>query len=514
MNNNTKTAADSHPAEDKLVKLEQGKGNFTPAVDLNSKLTRIEIDLTGLTRRLESTDTRLMNLHFEMKSQEKVAERIDETHAELQELQVAYQELIRQSVKLARKSDELSAQFLSQNEQIADQHEELSQLERRTGALESKTSLLSESLESRVKGLNATLQSMESRFSEEIAASAQASEARDRELAGRIDRVANTTASAVSALESKINTKTDELGAGLRQANQDITTLFGSANDLATHTGDLQQQVGVLDVRTGTLEERADELEEQSERQQSAISTLFGNARRHLQWGAASLVLLLLLIGATAYHQADSLQQTAESDQQIKAELVSQNQAVQQNSRELADIGNRATELQASQQQLKLELDSALQAEQEKLKLALDSAVEAQKAELAKLQEQIETVEEKSDSANGRLSAMAPHRQFGTDSIIHGTTWLAKQDPERYVVRLISANDKEKLYQTAQRWGRYLKEDLAFYETSDAGQRKFVLVYGAFSDAASARKAAQRLPTIDPWQRKQVERMISIQGKI
>ncbi|MES9871176.1 MAG: SPOR domain-containing protein, partial [Sedimenticola sp.] len=144
----------------------------------------------------------------------------------------------------------------------------------------------------------------------------------------------------------------------------------------------------------------------------------------------------------------------------------------------------------------------------------LESAVEDQKAKLAKLQEQIETVEEKSDSANGRLSAMAPHRQFGTDSIIHGPTWLAKQDPENYVVRLISANDKEKLYQAAQRWGRYLKEDLAFYETSDAGQGKFVLVYGAFSDAASARKAAQRLPTIDPWQRKQVERMISIQGKI
>lgn len=485
--------------KDKLVKLGQGKGKNSPAVDLNSKLSRIEINLTGLTRRLESTDTRLMNLHFEMKSQKRIEGRIEETHAELQEMQLAYQELIRQAARLGIETNHLAVDLKTQSERLTEQDEEQSQLKRRTELLESKTTQLGESLDSIVTGLNATVQTMETRFSEQIGAVEKASRERDQELAGRIDRIANGAASALHSLANRVTTRTDELDAGLRQTNEDITTLFGSVNDLSTHTDDLQQQVGVLDVRSQVLEERSDELEHQDEQQQRGIAALFDTTRRHFQWATASLIILLLITAGLGYYQSSRWEQEAAANAQLNKQLAVQNELTLKNSNDLAAIENLSI------------IDHAAQAEATK---ALNTELQAQQEKLAQLQEKIHTIEDKSDSANGRLSAMAPHRQFGDDNIIHGPAWLAQQDPNSYVIRLTTVSDKSALYETAQRWSHYLKDTLAYYETGGDGSKQYVLVYGSFKDMASARQSARGMPPLHRGARPRAEQLQKLQERI
>ncbi|OOZ36064.1 SPOR domain-containing protein [Solemya velesiana gill symbiont] len=440
-----------------------------------------------------------MNLHFEMKSQKKIADQLDETHAGLQEQQVAYQELIQQSVRLTRETDELAESLKSQSEEIAEQRDEQSELKRMARLLESKTTQLGESLHSRLAGLTATIKAMETRFGDEIATVAKASESRDQALSERIEQVSINTTAAVNELYKRFTAKTDQMDSGLQQANHDIETLFGSSRELAQHTGNLQQQIGVVDVRTAALETRADELEDRAEQQQTGTETLSNASRRRFQWVTASLMVLLLLVGIVGYFQSINWDQEAVKKNQLAEQLTTQNQIVQKNSDELVALESHSASLHAFQVEMQKAMDTELMAQQEKIN---------------QLQEKTKSIEDKSDSANGRISAMAPHRQFGEDNVIHGPAWLSKQNPDSYVIELRTVSEKSALYQTAQRWSHYLKENLAYYETESNSAKQYVLVYGVFSDIASARSAGRVLPAIDPWNRSQVKQLRTLNAKI
>lgn len=466
---------ESQTETENLYQLDMTSGQPLPMKNLNAKLSRLEVNLAGLSKRLSTTDHRLRDLHSDSSLQKnQLTGRIDEAHAELQIIQASYEELARQSKKIAKDTESFSLETRQRFDELDSDHD---QLLRRTDILEVRTEQLMESMESRLTAISSTIQALETGFTSELELVGKESELRDQALSDHISEVASTNAAALADLDRRVTGKMDALETGLKQANQDITTLFGTTFDLTEQSDDIQLQLNTVDSRVDSLTTRTEAVEDQNEQQGFDIARLFETGHRHLQWGIASALVLLLLLGTLFFVDTTRWNAATEASTTLATESVVHG----------ADI----------------ELNREIVVEQQRL---IDA-----------LQKQVETITDVSDSANGRITAMSPTRQFGGDNILHGPSWLAAQDAQSYVAVIATVYDKTVLYRIAEHWGHYLTEPLAYYQTLANNRPVFVLAYGTFADAATARSATQRIPSFDrtnPWARPIIKQMAEIQAAI
>jgi hypothetical protein len=118
---------------------------------------------------------------------------------------------------------------------------------------------------------------------------------------------------------------------------------------------------------------------------------------------------------------------------------------------------------------------------------------------------------DQADSLDGRLNSVSPFSQFGRDNIIHGPQWFAGQPSSGLVIQLAMANDKKALYELAQRYSYYLKQELAYYTVKTEQGEKYALTYGNFADQAELSAALYSMPRYINHQRPGVVRIADIQ---
>lgn len=478
-----------------LVNLAEKTASPFPGGDLNAKLASLEGGLGSLVAEVKSADQRLRKTHSELKVQGSHTDgRIDAAHAELKEIQSAYQHLSTQSGTLAQQTDSLAQDFNLQRQRVdqrfnqgsqeaKERHDELSavqqELRGKTASLETKTERLAEILESRLAKLTSMIEKVEQRFMERLADVVEQSESRDQQLSRQIDQSAADGRAQLKDVDGRLTDKINKVNSDLVDANDQISGLHKQTKGLTEQAEDLEQQVLVVDTRADHLDERSDELEVATEAQGAEIIQLNQTARQQMVRGLTAVAIIAIGLTGLAIYQWQGQSVSNDKLNTLKGETTTQFVAQ----------------------------DASLKTETRKLVDELTS----QQRQIADLKRQLNEVNDKSDSAMGRLSAMSPLGQFGADSVIRGPQWLSQQSSAIYMIQLVSVVDQQKLYETAERWGHYLTAPLAYYAMGEGSSKRYILLYGGYADMNSAQQSLFQLPIIDAWTPPGIVEMVEVQ---
>jgi len=134
--------------------------------------------------------------------------------------------------------------------------------------------------------------------------------------------------------------------------------------------------------------------------------------------------------------------------------------------------------------------------------------------EVKTLNGKLQNMNDQAQSLDGRISNISPFSQIGSNNIIHGPQWLSQQPADHYVVQVATVTEKNDLYDIAQRYNHYLKDELSFYTVKSAQSEKYVLVSGGYAGEREAAAVMQRLPRYVNFQRPAITRMGDVQKQL
>ncbi|MGB0723329.1 MAG: hypothetical protein ACPGU7_13135 [Gammaproteobacteria bacterium] len=533
-------------SKDNLVHLETGKANTRPQ-DINARIGDLEIALSEVDARLNVVDGGFRETSAKAAARDgSINDQLDSVQDELHTLRETYVTLSGRAEAIAKEAATMGRDLGSNQRALAE----------RTKNMETRAEKLASELESRNKVLNSTIEAVESRLIEYLQAAVAESEEHYEQLSARSDEIV----ASAQALDKEMRQLDQNRGAeihslddrfrgahdALRQALMDAETtlelhrgrldgqdervagaearieslrasearlaqrcsaLETTTDILNTRTNEMQSLIAVMDVRTTTLEERATLSEERIDDHEDRIVALTGTTGRQTRWGIAALLLIGVALGALLAHQ--HFNTLAEQDNNA---LIVQGINEQMGAQQVA-LNETLTTLQSGNDAAHETLTTETRELREQNR-KLTETVEQHEARIAALDEKVQTVGDTATSANERLSAAKPLDTFGSDSIVHGPAWLDRQDPNHYVIRLITTNSKAELYRSAQRFGYRMDETFAYYEQVENGTTRYVLVYGTFGKRSDAESTLYRIPTFDPWSRPEVKEISAIQARV
>jgi len=515
VNDQEKQSPESNPertartAMDKLIQLNE-KAKMQTAPDLNSRLGDIESELKHLNARESATNKSFRELLSETKkhsvsqtaeleqAREKIAVMSDQYKKITQDYQrlAASANILSANLEQARSefTNDLSEMKLSTNERLDELAEGQLQMIERANRIEDRATQMAKDIDSRINVIRTTIDALENRIMAEIREIAEQSEQRDEALTVRTDMIeesfGNEMADVRQAHTELVNLLDDKV-AELMQIDAELADRAQSLEQdtaaLKDKTEDLQLQKNILDTRTTGLEERSDELEAIAAKQATALGRVTDTIDRHYKGFAVALLLIAATLVVISYLQQDRWFSATETDAKIQ-QTVTEQSAVQ------AENTNRITALEA-------------QSKADDGKLAV--SIEQHKQQLEAMGASIQSLQEKTENSEHRLTAMNPFRTFGKDNTIHTTSWLDSHNKELYIVEVFSADSKKALYEAAYRFSNLLDENnLSYVEKEIAGGITYTLVYGPFEDMLSAEQASRRLPILN-WNSRPVARKLS-----
>ena len=507
---NQQNASSNRSSMDKLIHFND-KAVVNNSSDFNNRLNEIETELKHLNARESATNKSFRELLSETK---KIAagqtEELTFTQQKITDISEKYKKMTQDYQRLAASTNILSANLENSQKTLSadidalknatDQRaEELTegqlQLIERAKRIEERAQQMAEDLDYRVDVIRTTIKAVESKLSEEIREVATQSEQRDEALGIRADKIEEELNSAVANLkksDADIHAKFDEQVRQLRAADTNLSDRAAVAeleiSQLQGQTEDLQYQSNILNTRASSLEERSDESEKQLEEHASLLAMASDQIGRHFKGFALAMVLIAMTLGVLTYLNQSQLSEMSLLDSVMEKQLDTQQSAISNNANDIASL----------QQQNLAETDQQIKA-----------SILEQNDQLAQLEKEIRNLGEKADNNAERMSAMAPHRSFGLDNTIHSASWLAAQQQDQYVIEVMTANDKQSLYQVATRWSNiFNRANLSFVEKQQDNQTLYTLIYGPFDSKAIADQVSRRIPVMN-YSQPPVARLIS-----
>ena len=513
---NPESTPNAQAAMDKLIQLNE-KANMQTAPDLNTRLSDIESELKHLNARESATNKSFRELLSETKKHsanqteelQQASEKITKMTGQYNKMTQDYQRLAASANILSANLEQARSEFtndiselkLSTGERLDELSEGQLQMIERASRIEDRATQMAKDLDSRINVIRTTIDALENRILAEIREVSEQSEQRDEALTVRTNMLEenfNNEVTSVREAHTNLENKLDDTVARLEEADLELAdrakALEADTQDLKDKTEDLQLQKNILDTRTTDLEERSDELEAVTEKHATALGRINHTIDRHHKGFAFALVLIAVTLGVISYLQQDRWITGTETDLAIQDRISMQNQVNQQQSVVQTENTARISTLEA-------------QSQAEDGKLA--ESIAAHEQQLKAIEENIQSLQEKTENSKQHLNAMNPHRTFGKDNTIHTSSWLASQDKELYVVEVFTAASKKELYEAAYRFARVLDENnLSYVEREVSGKTNYTMVYGPFEDMQSAEAASRRLPVLN-WNSRPVARKLS-----
>ncbi len=114
--------------------------------------------------------------------------------------------------------------------------------------------------------------------------------------------------------------------------------------------------------------------------------------------------------------------------------------------------------------------------------------------QVASLNQQLKTVNDKNVSLDNRLVNIAPHRTIGNDNMLHSQQWINQQPITNYAIHILTANSEAELFELAVRYNHNLNDVLSFKTILTNDTVNYVLFMGNYADEASATVALKDLP--------------------
>ncbi len=506
-------SANSQELNQRLENLEQTLSKLREGLDSTSKSFEQAQALNNSSS--EQLGIELQGAREQLKSLEGAYETLGAQSNELSSQQVVITEALEsRSQELAERVDhlqfELAAQIVKMSDESVKQFDllttEQAQLERRSKELAEQSAELKLAIEQGITSTQAAITALELKLIDQLQQLESDSIERDQSntdatktvsstllsTTKRLDKADNDQQAAFTELDQRITKRSDELQQSLDSANE----------TLADHSYEITD----LHVADVVLASQIETLEETTAKQQSAHLMLVGRVRTGFRWQIAGLALVALALVGYVVLQQQSWD-AAESRELALVDSVS-------------DTNARQTALHSAVSEAINDIDAQQTATQElsdKHKvLAQDVELKTAKltAQIALLNEKLQTLNDQSQSLNGRLNASSPFQQFADDNIIHGPEWLAKQDSSAFMVKLITVEDKQELYNTADFYSHFLKQKLAFYAVTVADQQRYVLLAGVYTSREKAQQLIEGMPAPSFDEKPSVEVLGTIQTAI
>ena len=488
---------DEAPPENNLIHLEKETRAVGQAKDINAKIGLLESSLSELQTELDvinkSVDEGLERLSD---SDLDLTSKVSETYKRLGEIDNTYKALSTISENIDSEVKKLTSEI----EDVATQS---------AADLENHNSQMTEQHEQLVERVNDLVrQSHEtnSQLTQNIKENTEALLKLEKELVAEIDSLASETKQRSDNIEKEVESSKARI-LQLQSVDDALekraASLEATAARLTQTSKELDTSINLLDERTDELSTIVDKLVEYSDRHSSLISALqdksvdlamsikalAGTENKHFKvLSSFLLVAILAIAGLYFYHQSEMSHDaivTAERTQVVDQHISSLQQGSMKSAVTISEVQDNLVVLNK-----KLE------------------------DEVKTLNGKLQNMNDQAQSLDGRISNISPFSQIGSNNIIHGPQWLSQQPADHYVVQVATVTEKNDLYDIAQRYNHYLKDELSFYTVKSAQSEKYVLVSGGYAGEREAAAVMQRLPRYVNFQRPTITRMGDVQKQL
>ena len=490
MTNQQQLHSDEARPDTNLIQLENDTRAVGQASDINAKINLLDGSLDALQAELgiisKTVDEGLEHLRdSDLDLTSKVAEtykRLGDIDSTYKALTVISENIDSEVKKLTEEITDVAAQSAAdlevQNTQFSEQH-----------------GLLVE----RVNDLVSHSQETSAQLTQSIENNTDALIKLEKELVADIDSLANSTSRRSDNIEKEVESSKArilQLQAVDDALDKRAASLETSAAELTQKSAKLRTTVDLLDMRTGELSAMVDKLLEVGEKHSSligalqeksvemamSIKALAGTESRHFRILSGFLSIAVLAIAGLFLFYQNGMNQDALMTAQ-RTEAVDQHIS--------------------SLQQEDLKSAVTISEVQDNL-VSLNEKLES---EVGTLKDKLQAMDDQAQTLEGRISGLSSFSQIGSSNVIHGPQWLAQQPSRHYAVQVASVNNKKDLYVIAQRYNRYLKDELSYYTAGSGDSAKYVLLSGGYASQQQAAAVKARLPRYVNFQRPLVTRM-------
>ncbi len=497
MANEQRLYTDEDPPVNNLIHLEKESRAASQATDINAKIDLLESNLSELQTELDvinkSVDEGLERLND---SDLDLTSKVSETYKHLGEIDKTYKTLsiisgnIDSEVKkLTNEIDEVATQSASDlenhNSKMVEQHEQLVE---------------------RVNDLVRHSQETNSQLTQNIRDNTDALLKLEKQLVAEIDSLASVTKQRSDDIEKEVESSKArilQLQAVDDALEKRAASLETTAASLTQTSKELDISIRLLDMRTDELSAIVDKLLEYSDKHSTLISALqdksvelamsikalAGTENKHFKILSGFLAIAILAItGLYFYHQSEMSHDailTAERTQVVDQHISSLQQGNMKSAVTIAEVQDNLA--------------------------ALNDKFEE---EVKTLNGKLLNINDQTQSLDGRVSNISPFSQIGSNNIIHGPQWLSQQPADNFAIQVATVTSKNDLYDIAERYNPYLKDELSYYTVKSGRSEKYVLVSGGYASERQAAAVIRRLPRYVNFQRPVMARMGEVQKQL
>ncbi len=490
-------------ADNTLIHLDtESRANL--AHDINAKINLLENSLDELQSELDVINRsvgegleRLSDKDLDLTS------KVSETYKRLGEIDNTYKSLSSISENIDTEVKKLATDIVDVSKRSAADLEELQ------SSSSGKSTELAQQHDQLVEHVNKLVQNSQEtgeQLSQSIHDNTDALLKLEKELVAEIDALANATNERSENIENEVEigrARILQLQAIDDALEKRAASLETNAAELTQKTRELHASTNMLEMRTDELSSIVDKLLETSANHGSMITAIQNNAaqlgrslaaltgteKKHFRILSGAFVVALIAVALLYFYQ----QSIVQDDALLTAERTQV-------------IDQQITGLQAENQ-----LSSASMSDMQNDLVVLNKKLAA---EVNSIEHKMQGMDDQVQSLDGRINDISPFSQFGKNSIIHGPQWLAEQNADSYVIQLASVTDKKELYEIAQRYSHYLKDELSYYTLSNTRGNSYVLVSSGYDSERKAAGTLWNMPRYINHQRPIIVRMSTVQSRI
>ncbi len=489
----------SEGSDSKLLEFDENN-TVTTGKDINKKITSLDTDLTQLRAELEIINGSVEEGIDRLSDKDTdLTAKVSETYKRLGEIDNAYKALLEISSRIDSDINKLNGDVSNVAEQSA------------TGIKSLENSTLTQSKEfaqknrqvvSKVNHLIETSKLTNEVMRQSVHSSTEKMLQIEKSVIAQIESLSSTTKDKTQTIEKAVDHNSARIlklqsvdeaiirrASALEVTAAELTAkgqyLDSSVEQLQISSDVLASGIKALRERTGALEELThshgsliDGLHKTGADISNKLIALSGRESRHFKFVTAGLIILLVVTAAIYFSQ--------------------QNQFYF-NETKIVEQSEQITDLQQVQAVSNAITNNSL--------AMLESKIQQTNDEMKTMQDLVESVD-------GRLNQSSPYSRIGNDNVIHGQQWIAGLPQENFTVQLAYADNKDTLYEIAQRYNFQLKDSLSYFKASEKGAVKYVLLSGSYATRQQAMSALGSMPGYIDMQQPVIRKIETIQKYI
>lgn len=384
--------------------------------------------------------------------------------------------------------DHFTREKAETDERLATIAREKAETDTRLDKLDSKTQGLATSTDRLIRETN-TLTSSGRLLSEEL----ESVSASLKTSLGDLGKRSESTESGLASLGEQV----EQIEAAAQELKTRTANLACCTDDLEASDKRLAGESEGLKSRIAEMEPRQQALEDSNHRLLKDTDVLTGKTGQltdHFQKAAwitgGSVLILAIAIGTASWFGTSKINGisvgTNEQISEVSSDLTTSIKRLEASVPAATTIDQQIGALQS---QIDTKVTGTVELEIETAKLSeevrrLTTMNEQLESELGAIKDRIYTADEAVQGAPIDMSA------------VRGTSWLVSQNPNHFVIQLVSVYRKQELAEFIAQYQRYLPlEQLSYSKTVHKGRDMYVLLYGAYGKFSEAIKRLEALPS-------------------